>query len=144
MIKVDYSGDEFCPQCTKCLKCHRRPATIDKLYGVLFCLECRVGIRKRRIKNKMRGFHMNETRANYYATPFWKHMGQKPKPWEKTQEKFMKAKGYSYLDMQRLRNYKGKFNNSQMVNKLERGELHEKTADYRRTRDVRELPKNLR
>ena len=123
MVKVDYSGEWFCPNCTKCPRCRKKPAVIDQFLGVLFCQSCRDEIRP---DGDMRRFYLTDKTREYFATPFWKHMGLKPKKHEKAMEKWMKQRGYSYLDVQRLRDQQAKHSSAHLANQLERGELHGK------------------
>jgi hypothetical protein len=132
MVRVDYLGEYFCPKCNKCKNCHKNPAVIDKFYGVLTCKECQRELRKK-AGSESRYFSMTNKMREYFATPFWKVMGQKPKKEDILKEREMKRRGITYYDLQRQRNMARHFNSSHLVNKLERGELYgESDVNYRK------------
>jgi uncharacterized membrane protein len=73
---------------------------------------------------KDKRFKPTDKMLEYYATPFWKHMGLPPKPEEKVMEKYMKSKNLTYLDLQRIRARSARYQNTELINKMEKGELH--------------------
>ncbi len=113
-----------------CPVCNKNEANNDLFLGVLPCDECQL---RRAGGKKLGGWKSNQSLFEYGSTPFWKHMGLKPKPHEIQQEKYMKWKGLSYHDLQVKRN-KGKnarFNNSELIKKALNGDLpHGKSIDY--------------
>jgi ribosomal protein L37AE/L43A len=122
MVKILTIGEYKCQKCTRCLVCGKRPAVINQTYGVLPCSHC-----SRAVDGKpLKGFRLTEKTLEYFATPFWKHMGLKAKPEEGKMEREMKRRGLTYLDLQRRRNLNAPYSNKAIVDKLERGELHGK------------------
>lgn len=109
MVKVGMLQNSFCDTCTKCPRCGKPGAKIDRVYGILNCLDCQIELNKlsKPLNKKYASFTSKE---EFYATPFYKHMGLPLKPHEKRQEKEMKRRGLSYLDLQRERNKDAKPN----------------------------------
>lgn len=123
MIKVDTINEWFCPNCTHCPRCNKAGTVIDKFNGVMNCKKC-----SEEMKFKpMSGFFMNEERREYFATPFYKIMGLKPKPEEIKMEKEMHRRGLTFLDMKKIRNMNARFDSSKIRQQLENGDLHEST-----------------
>ena len=138
MIKVNMLNESFCEACTKCPKCGNPPATISSMHGVLPCAECQVKM-AHEDERMIPHYKSFKSKEEYWATPFWKHMGLKPKPEERAQEKMMKSKGLSYLDLARARNTgkNANFNNKKLVDAALKGELKsevKKINDNRRQR----------
>lgn len=100
---------EFCNTCTPCPRCKKPGAKVDSQFGVLNCETCNEELRGigGPSVGDTRSFH---TKEEYWATPFWKHMGLKPKQHEVATEREMKRRGLSYLDLQRERNKNAKPN----------------------------------
>jgi len=138
MIRINTLGESFCNSCTKCPNCDEVGAIIDLRFSVLPCKNCKNKLDKigGHITPHYQSLHSKE---EYWATPFWKHMGLKLKPHEIAQEKMMKKKGLSYLDLQRARNKDAKPNPEmkKIVDLALKGELVnavKKANDYRRQR----------
>src|SRR5690606_36373507 len=88
-----------CPNCTKCPYCGKGKAKLHISFGLMPCEECEA--KQRKISSTPMNRPSREKRMEYYATPFWKHMGLKPTKQEIAQEKEMKRKGMSYLHLQK-------------------------------------------
>lgn len=137
MVKLMINGEYFCGQCTKCPRCGRRGTIIDANYGVMPCKFCR----RKEIKiNRRRHWLSDQSLKEYAATPFWRHMGLKAKPEELAQEKYMKYRGWTYADLQSMRN-EGKnahFNSSKIINQILEGKMPDAhpTPNYRRERST--------
>ncbi len=98
LIYVGRVGEKFCDTCTKCPRCGKESAIVEARLGILPGKKCQ----KKHESHKTSGRSMN-SKLEYLATPYWKHAGHKIKPHEKEEEKRMKYKGLSYLDMQKKR-----------------------------------------
>jgi len=112
----------------KCSKCGQRPARIHPVYGPIWCAQC-----SKKSKFEHHGKSVKEF-LEYIGTPFWRHMGLKPKPEELAQEKMMKLRGLTYGDLQKIRNEKAKFDSTKLKNKLYRRELpkYGEVTNYRK------------
>lgn len=105
----------------KCTVCNKNNAVEHPIYGILACDECRE--RQRQERDKL-GYHKGiQSKLEYAATPFWRHMGLKAKPHEKAMEKEMKRRGLSYRDVQLINRSGGNFDSTSIKNKLEKGTL---------------------
>ena len=132
----------------RCPRCGKPRANIDSILGILNCDECNKEIREKTggpLEPSMKSFRSKE---EYWATPFWKHMGLKPKPHEVAAEREMKRRGVSYLDLQKERNKNAKPNpEMRKVAELAlKGELvnHvKKINDNRRQRSVGKSSKKV-
>jgi len=141
MIRVGMLGESFCNACTKCPNCGEVGANIDKRFGVMNCNKCQSRLGKLEDGEFTGDKKSFRSKEEYWATPFWKHMGLKPKKHEKRQETEMRRRGLSYLDLQRARNKNAKPNPQmrKVVDLALKGELvnHvKKVNDNRRKRVV--------
>lgn len=144
MTKVGTINEYYCDTCTPCPRCHIKGARIHSIYGVSPCKKCSAKIAKQTaIPLSHHQFGTNRLRE-YAATPFWKHMGLKPKPEEVFQEKVMKAKGMTYADLAVARNAgrNARFHNHKLVNQALEGKLPDgpKTPHYRKQRATSQPP----
>jgi len=70
---------------------------------VTLCDDCRYG------KGIQKNVKSENQVFNELQTPFWKLMGQKPKPKDIAYEKYLKSKNMTYGDAVRERNMKGEY-----------------------------------
>ena len=86
--------------CNQCKRADRRKYSTfyyeDKL--LTLCYECRYGV------PVPKGGISQDAQFDKYQVPFWKLMGQKPKPKDIAYEKYLKYRGMTYGDAVRERN----------------------------------------
>jgi len=87
--------------CEQCKETGKGSYTTFEYQGKLLtlCRECRFGKSPRNTKSDKEVF-------DSLQVPFWKLMGQKPKPKDIAYEKLLKSRGMTYGDAVRERNYK--------------------------------------
>jgi hypothetical protein len=79
----------------------------------------------------------DKTLEEYIATPFWKITGQKPKPSDIAQEKWMKNHNLTYSDLRKKQIAESpiKYDSTELKKKLMKGELKTKPApQYRKVK----------
>lgn len=88
-------------RCDQCHKKNKGSYTSFYFEGELItlCRNCRYGKNPRNVKSQNQIF-------NELQTPFWKLMGQKPKPKDLAYEKYLKSRGMTYGDAVLERSYK--------------------------------------
>lgn len=110
----------------RCPKCMKRPANISSMFGVELCDTCK----KKSYEYKgFKGMDKNKF-TDYIATPFWKHMGLKPKPEELAREKEMNRRGLTYGDLYRMRHMNGKYSNEGLVKAIQDGTYKKPSTNY--------------
>ena len=138
-IYIATINEYACPVCTKCPKCGKESAIIDKHYGVMMCKKCA----KKQKSFKVSRYISKNKFVEYIATPFWKHMGLKPKPKDIIKEKWMKSKNLTYgkIRMAQIAMHEkyGGYSNEMLVKSIKEGRFHGKSKNpsYRRERIVR-------
>lgn len=99
-MKIDLSKaiDNFCPKCKK-----KKIKYIGKIMGndaVLYKPDC---FCEESVEHKNYG-KSDKERFDDLQIPFWRLMGQKPKPKDIAYEKYLKSRGMTYGDAVRERN----------------------------------------